>query len=45
MSRSLLILVVAVALLAVGVFVLSGRSVEQEPSQIEQVVPLDNLAN
>lgn len=44
MPRSLIALIVVVLLLLVGLFMLSGRSTEQELSQIEAPVSLDNLA-
>ncbi len=45
MSRSLLVLVVVVVVLVGGMFLLAGRSTEQQPVQIEKAVALENLAN
>ncbi|MBD8677053.1 hypothetical protein [Sphingomonas sp. CFBP 13720] len=45
MSRSLVILIVVLVLLIAGLFLLAGRSTEQQPVQIEKAVALENLAN
>lgn len=45
MSRSLVILLVVFVALVAGMFVLAGRSTEQQPTQIEKAVSLENLAN
>ncbi|WP_242117618.1 hypothetical protein [Sphingomonas lacusdianchii] len=45
MSRSLVILLVVVVALIAGMFLLAGRSIEQQPTQIEKAVSLENLAN
>ena len=45
MSRSLVILLVVVVALIAGLFLLAGRSTEQQPTQIEKAVSLENLAN
>ncbi|WP_230770119.1 hypothetical protein [Sphingomonas sp. Leaf4] len=45
MSRSLLVLLVVLVALIGGMFVLAGRSTEQQPVQVEKAVALENLAN
>ncbi len=45
MSRSLVILLVVVVALIAGMFLLAGRSTEQQPTQIEKAVSLEYLAN
>lgn len=45
MSRSLVILLVVVVALIAGMFLLAGRSTEQQPTQIGKAVSLENLAN
>ncbi|WP_200910761.1 hypothetical protein [Sphingomonas sp. Leaf67] len=45
MSRSLVILLVVVVALIAGMFLLAGRSTEQQSTQIEKAVSLENLAN
>lgn len=45
MSRTLVLLIVALVLLIGGLFFLAGRDTGKEPTRIEKVVPLDNLAN
>lgn len=44
MSRSLVVLIVILLALVVGLFVLAGRQTAKEPTHVEKVVPLDNLA-
>ena len=44
MPRWVLLLVVVVIVLLGGLFVLAGVDTEKQPTQIEKVVPLDNLA-
>lgn len=45
MPRWVLVLIVVLVVLLGGLFVLAGMDVEKQPTQIEQVVPLDNLAS
>lgn len=45
MSRSLVILLVVLVVLIGGMFVLAGRTTEQQPVQVEKAVALENLAN
>lgn len=45
MSRSLVVLLVVVALLVAGLFALAGRNTEKEPVRMEKAVALENLAN
>ena len=45
MSRSLVLVIVVVVVLIGGIFFLSTRSTQKEPTRVEKVVPLDNLAN
>lgn len=45
MSRLLIIVIAVVILLIGGLFFLSGRNIEQQPVQVEKVVPLENLSN
>jgi hypothetical protein len=45
MSRSIVALLVVIVLLVGGIIFLSTRSTEKEPVRMEEVVPLDNLAN
>ena len=44
MPRSLVVLIVVLVLLIGGLFFLSTRSSEKQPTRVEKVVPLDNLA-
>lgn len=45
MPRWVLVLVVILVVLLGGLFVLAGMDTEKQPTQIEKVVPLDNLAS
>ena len=45
MSRSLVVLIVVVVLLIGGLFLLASRHSTKEPTRVEKVVPLENLAN
>lgn len=45
MPRWVLLLVVILVVLLGGLFVLAGMDTEKQPTQIEKVVPLDNLAS
>ena len=44
MPRWVLVLIVVLVVFVGGLFVLAGVDVEKQPTQIEKVVPLDNLA-
>ena len=44
MSRSLVALIVVLLVIIGGVVFLANRSTEKEPTRMEKVVPLDNLA-
>lgn len=45
MSRSLVILIIMLVLLAGGLFFLAGRDTETPPVTVEKPVALENLAN
>ncbi len=45
MSRSLVILLVVLVVVVGGMFLLAGRSTEQQPVKMEKAVSLENLAN
>lgn len=45
MSRLLVVLIVVLVLLVGAMFFLAGRTATKEPTRIEKVVPLENLAN
>ena len=44
MPRSLVVLIVVLVLVVGGLFFLAGRNTEREPTRVEKVVPLENLA-
>lgn len=45
MPRWVLVLVIVLVVLLGGLFVLAGMDTEKQPTPIEKVVPLDNLAS
>lgn len=45
MPRWVIVLVVVLVVLLGGLFVLAGLDTEKQPTRIEKVVPLDNLAS
>lgn len=45
MPRSIIVLIVVVVLLAGGIFLLSGGPGHKEPTRVDKVVTLENLAN
>jgi hypothetical protein len=44
MPRMIVVLIVVLVLLIGGLFLLAGRTSEKEPTRVEKVVPLENLA-
>jgi hypothetical protein len=44
MPRLIVVLIVALVLLVGGLFLLAGQTGKKEPTRVEKVVPLDNLA-
>ncbi|MDF7775180.1 hypothetical protein P1X14_07970 [Sphingomonas sp. AOB5] len=45
MPRSIVVLIVVLVVLIAGLFLLAGRDSTKEPTRVEKVVPLENLAN
>ena len=45
MPRSIIALIVVLVLLVGGLFLLASRTSHKEPTRVEKVVPLENLAN
>ena len=45
MPRSIVVLIVVVVVLVGGIVLLSMRDTHREPTRIDKVVPLENLAN
>ncbi|MEI9928846.1 MAG: hypothetical protein WDN44_15630 [Sphingomonas sp.] len=44
MPRSLVVLIVVLVVLVAGLFFLASRGTLKEPTRMEKVVPLENLA-
>lgn len=45
MPRSIIVLIVAVVLVVGGIVLLSMRDTHKEPTRVDKVVTLENLAN
>jgi heme/copper-type cytochrome/quinol oxidase subunit 4 len=45
MPRFIVVLIVVVVVLIGGIWLLAGRDTHKEPTRIDKVVPLENLAN
>lgn len=45
MPRSIVVLIVVLVVLIAGLFALSSCDPTKEPTRVEKVVPLENLAN
>ncbi|NML04425.1 hypothetical protein [Sphingomonas sp. G-3-2-10] len=45
MPRSIVVLIVVLVVLIAGLFLLASRDSAKEPTRVEKVVPLENLAN
>jgi hypothetical protein len=44
MSRTIVVLIVVLVIVVGGLFFLAGRNGEQPQTQVEKVVPLENLS-